>query len=74
MESYLYDIAFALVFTFIGYRAAVSFNLRRSRIIIEETIGVTVDKLVKDGYIKTNGSSSNPEILKWWEKSENEGK
>jgi DNA-binding MarR family transcriptional regulator len=34
---------------------------------MEQTVGALIDRLIKDGYIKTKGHGSDAELLKHWE-------
>ena len=71
-DSYLYSLVFAVVFAAIGYMIALVRNKDRFKDIVEETISSTIDKLARDGYIQTKGYGDDQEILKWFEREENE--
>jgi|SaaInl5LU_22_DNA_1037371.scaffolds.fasta_scaffold51619_2 hypothetical protein len=55
----------AIVFTLVGRRLAIKDD-------VETIVGNTIDSLIAQGYIKTDGQGKDMEILKYWEtKSKN---
>ncbi len=62
MEMYLWLFGTAVIFTGVGIYMG-------SRTKVENIVGATIDSLIKDGYLKTRGTGSDMEILKWrdWE-------
>jgi hypothetical protein len=71
-DSYLYSLVFAVGFAAIGYMISVVRNKNKFEDLVVETISTTIDKLVLDGYIQTKGYGDDQEILKWFEREENE--
>ena len=71
-DSYLYSLVFAVGFAAIGYMISVVRNKIKFEGLVVETISTTIDKLVLDGYIQTKGYGDEQEILKWYEREENE--
>ena len=71
-DIYLYNLVFAVGFVAIGYMIALVRNKDRFKDVVEETISSTIDKLARDGYIQTKGYGDDQEILKWFEREENE--
>lgn len=71
-DSYLYSLVFAVGFAAIGYMISVARNKNKFEDLVVETISTTIDKLVLDGYIQTKGYGDEQEILKWYEREENE--
>jgi len=71
-DSYLYSLVFAVGFAAIGYMISVARNKNKFKDLVVETISTTIDKLVLDGYIQTKGYGDEQEILKWYEREENE--
>ena len=71
-DIYLYNLVFAVGFAAIGYMIALVRNKDKFKDIVEDTICSTIDKLARDGYIQTKGYGDDQEILKWFEREENE--
>lgn len=71
-DGYLYSLVFAVGFAAIGYMISVARNKNKFEDLVVETISTTIDKLVLDGYIQTKGYGDEQEILKWYEREENE--
>ena len=71
-DIYLYNLVFAVGFAAIGYMIALVRNKDKFKDIVEDTIGSTIDKLAREGYIQTKGYGDDQEILKWFEREENE--
>ena len=53
----LWLLGTAVVFTYVGFQ----FGRIRSTVIIE----AMVDGLIRDGFLKTEGSGDNMQIIKW---------
>jgi hypothetical protein len=58
MEMYLWLFGTAVLFTVVGWAMG-----RKS--VVHTIVTSTIDKLIKDGYLKTRGNGTNLEILKW---------
>ncbi len=52
--------ATAIVFTFVGRRLTVKDS-------VETIVSNTIDSLIAQGYIKTDGQGKDMQILKYWE-------
>lgn len=52
----------AVIFTAVGWFFGIKSN-------VKNIVAATIDSLIDDGYLKTKGTGSNMEILKWreWE-------
>lgn len=50
--------ATAIIFTVFGWYIGKSSQ-------IESLVAITIDALIKDGYLRTRGKGANLEILKW---------
>ena len=48
----------AVIFTFVG-----KFVTLRST--VDTIVGTTIDSLIRDGYLKTQGTGKDMEIIKW---------
>lgn len=60
MEIYFWLFGTAVLFTIVGWAMG-----RKS--VVHTVVASTIDKLIKDGYLKTQGTGKNMEILKWRE-------
>jgi len=60
----LWLLATALIFTVYGYVIGVKSNIHKMSEMV-------IDKLIKDGYLKTRGTGKNMEILKWHDTDQN---
>lgn len=61
MEMYFWLFGTAVVFTIMGYY----FRTVSDKELVIAAVDSTIDKLVKDGYLKTRGSGKELEILKF---------
>ena len=61
-EQTLMMFVVAVVFTAVGWFFGIKSN-------VKNIIAATIDSLIDDGYLKTRGTGSDMEILKWreWE-------
>lgn len=59
-EITLWFFGVAVVFTVVGYYWG-------SRTRTKSIVSVTIDNLIKEGYLKTNGTGKDQVILKWRE-------
>jgi len=66
LEQILYNemtywlLGTAVIFTFVGRFTAY-------RDALQDVVAATIDSLIEDGYIKTEGEGEDMEILKHWE-------
>ena len=60
MEMYFWLFGTAVVFTIMGYY----FRTVSDKELVIAAVDSTIDKLIKDGYLKTEGSGENLRILK----------
>ncbi len=58
MEIYFWLFGTAVIFTLVGW----AMGKKSSAYAI---VASTIDRLIKDGYLKTRGTGTNLEILKW---------
>lgn len=74
IEIYLFNSIFAAAFAAIGYM--IGRKLTESKYLGAEYVGTivdaTIDNLTKDGYIQTKGQGEDQELLKWYERNEDE--
>ncbi len=60
MEMYFWLFGTAVLFTIMGYY----FRTVNDRQLILATVDSTIDKLIQDGYLRTEGSGEDLRILK----------
>lgn len=72
IEIYAFNTAFAIAFGVIGCIIGYKIGTSRFDRMVDEVISATVDKLARDGYIQTRGHGEDQEILKWYERNEDE--
>ena len=64
-EMYIWIFITAVVYTFVGKHLA--YNSIKHHFNTNAIIEYTVDKLIKDGYIKTEGHGENTKLIKHWD-------
>lgn len=67
MEQLLITTAFAFAFAFVGYKIGRIYGKKDVEGAILETVEVIINKLIRDGYLKTVKTNNEEIILKWWE-------
>lgn len=65
MEFYIFLFITAVIFTFAGINmSAIRIN-KINKKIADIAITACIDKLIKDGYLKTQGTGESMLVLKW---------
>jgi hypothetical protein len=72
IEVYLWNTAFAVAFAGVGNMIGHKLAASKYQSFVDAIVDLTIQKLAKDGYIQTRGFGEDQELLKWYERNEDE--
>jgi hypothetical protein len=64
-EIYIWLFIVAVIYTYVGKR--IGYKEKNKEYDFEKIVGHVVDSLIKQGYIKTEGTGKDTRMLKHWD-------